>query len=63
MDSVVVALKLPVDLARDAREFDLLTDEMVAHMFREAVDERVNALVNAEIQAHRREKRRNQPNS
>lgn len=55
--SVELSVKLPADLARDASEFNLLTDEMIAQLIREAVDERVNQIVNAEIHAYRDEKR------
>lgn len=51
-----VAINLPADLVRDAREFDLLTDEMVTRLLREAVDQRVNEIVNEEIHAYRQEK-------
>lgn len=56
VETVKVAVNLPADLVRDAREFNLLTDEMVAQLLREAVDQRVNEIVNAEIHAHRQEK-------
>ncbi len=61
MDSVEVTFKLPAELARDAREFGLLTDQMVAQVLREAIDQRVNELVNEEIHAYRAEKRAKQP--
>lgn len=60
MDSVEVTLKLPADLVRDAREFNLVTDEAIARFLREAVDQRVNELVNEEIHAYRAEKKAKQ---
>lgn len=44
-ETVKVATNLPADLVRDAREFNLLTDEMVTQLLREAVDQRVNEIV------------------
>jgi hypothetical protein len=55
-----VMVKLPADLVRDAQEFNLLTDEMITQLLREAVDRRVNEMVNEEIHAYRSEKRAKQ---
>lgn len=55
-DSIELAVKLPEDLVRDAREFNLLTDEAIAQLLRGAVDQRVNELVDEEIHAYRRKK-------
>ena len=51
--SVDLTIKLPPELVRDADEFGLLTEETVAQLLREAVDQRVNDLVNEEIHVQR----------
>ena len=56
MALVEITLKLPEDLVRDAREFDVLTDHAVAEILQAEVDRRVMDLVNAEIHAYRAEK-------
>jgi hypothetical protein len=54
--TVTLTLNLPDELVRDAREFDLLTDERVATLLQAEVDRRVMEMVNAEIHAYRAEK-------
>lgn len=56
MATFEITLKLPEELVRDAREFNLLTDQAIADIVRAEVDRRVEQLVNEEIQAHRTEK-------
>ncbi len=56
MTTVTVTLQLPEELVRDAREFNLLTEEVVAGLLQAEVDRRVRELVNAEIQVYRAEK-------
>jgi hypothetical protein len=56
MATVTVTLKLPEELVRDAREFNLLTEEVVAGLLQAEVDRHVRELVNAEIQVYRTEK-------
>lgn len=51
-----VTLKLPEELARDAREFDVLTDEALLELIQAEVDRRVMDFVNEEIHAYRAEK-------
>lgn len=58
MATVQVTLELPEDLVREAREFDVLTEEVLTELLRQEVDERVMALVNEEIHAYRAEKRK-----
>ena len=53
--SVEVLVILPEDLVRDVREYNLLTDETIAQLLREAVDKQVNELVNEEIRLYRTE--------
>lgn len=60
MAVVEITLKLPEDLVRDAREFDMLTDQVVAELLQAEVDRRVMDLVNAEIHAYRAEKAQRQ---
>lgn len=55
-ETIEVTVKLPADLVRDAREFDVLTDEAVAQLIQTAVEKRINEFVNEEIHAYRREK-------
>ncbi len=56
MTTVTVTLKLPEELVRDAREFNLLTEEIVSSLLQAEVDRHVRDFVNAEIHAHRAEK-------
>ena len=43
---------------REAREFGVLTEEVIAELLRQEVDERVMVMVNEEIHAYRAEKRK-----
>ena len=52
-DTIEIAVKLPANLVRDAREFDLLNDEMVTQLLQAAVDQRVYEIVNEETHAYR----------
>jgi hypothetical protein len=56
MSLVKVTVSLPEDLVRDAREFNLLTDEIVENLLQAEVDRQVADFVNAEIKAYRAEK-------
>jgi post-segregation antitoxin (ccd killing protein) len=56
MTTVTVTLTLPEELVRDAREFDLLTEKVIAEILQAEIDRRVNELVNEEIQDYRAEK-------
>lgn len=56
MAVVEITIKVPEELLRDAREFDVLTDETVAELLQAEVDRRVSDFVNAEIKAYRAEK-------
>jgi hypothetical protein len=56
MTTVTVTLKLPEELVRDAREFDLLTEKVIAEFLQAEIDRRVNELVNEEIQDYRAER-------
>lgn len=58
MQTIDITLKLPADLVRDAAEFDLLSAEKIEAILREELDRVVMAQVNAEVKAHRAEKRR-----
>jgi hypothetical protein len=60
MAVVDITLKLPEDLVRDAREFDMLTDQTVAGLLEAEVNRRVMDLVNADIHAYRAEKAQRQ---
>jgi hypothetical protein len=55
--SLEVTMNLPEDLVDEARELNLLTDDVIAHLLRDIVDQRVNEIVNEEIHDYRREKR------
>jgi hypothetical protein len=57
MATTQITLGLPEELARDARELGILTHEMLIDFLQQEVDQRVMALVNAEIHTHRAEKR------
>jgi hypothetical protein len=56
MSMMNITLSLPEDLVRDAREFNILTDEMVENLLQAELDRRVSDLVNTEIKAYRAEK-------
>lgn len=56
MTMVTITLQLPEELIIEAQEFNLLTPEKITALLREEVDRCVMELVNAEIQAYRREK-------
>ena len=56
MAVVEITVKLPEELVRDAREFNLLTDQEVTDLIQAEVDRRVMDFVNAEIHAYRLEK-------
>ncbi len=56
MTTVTVTLQLPEELVRDAREFNLLTEEIISSLLQAEVDRHVRELVNAEIQVYRAEK-------
>jgi hypothetical protein len=60
MPTMNITLSLPEDLVRDAREFNILTDEMVENLLQAEIDRRVSDLVNAEIKAYRAEKAQSQ---
>jgi len=57
MQTVEIVLTIPAELARDAADFGLLEPNAILAVLREAVDQRVMELVNAEIKAYRAEKR------
>ena len=52
-----VTMNLPEELIDEARELNLLTNDVIAHLLREEVDRRVSEIVNQEIHDYRREKR------
>ncbi len=52
---VEINLKLPEELVRDAHEFGLLEQQIIAELLQAEVDHRVNNLVNEEIHAYRTE--------
>jgi hypothetical protein len=52
-----ITLKLPDDLAQDAKELDVLDDKTLTRLIRQEVDDRVNEMVNEEIHTYRDEKR------
>ena len=58
MATVKMTLELPEELVRDARELDILNEEVIIDLLRKEIDQRVMALVNEEIHAHRVEKKR-----
>jgi hypothetical protein len=58
--AVEVTLKLPEALVRDAQDLGLLDDEVITRVLQQAVDQRVNEIVNTEIHAYREEKRAKQ---
>jgi hypothetical protein len=51
-----IVVRLPEDLAQEAREFGLLTEATFVSLLRDEVDRRVMALVNAEIREYCAEK-------
>lgn len=52
-----MTLEIPEELEREARELGILSEEVIIDLLRQEVDQRVMELVNAEIHAHRAEKR------
>lgn len=58
MPTVQMTLELPEDLVRDAKELNILNEEVIIELLRKEIDERVMALVNEEVHAHRAEKKR-----
>lgn len=54
---IEIRLNLPEDLVEDARELGLLETETMTAILQDAVDDRVNELVNKEIHDYRAEKR------
>ncbi len=54
--TIQVTLALPEELARDAQELGILNEEAMIGLLQQEVDQRVMALVNSEIHAHRQEK-------
>jgi hypothetical protein len=60
MALVEITIKLPEELLRDAREFNVLTDDAVAELIQAEVDRRVMDFVNTEIRAYRAEKAQRQ---
>ena len=56
MALVEITLRVPEELVRDAREFDMLTDEAVLEILQAELDRRVSDFVNAEIKAYCAEK-------
>lgn len=53
MNSLEITLKLPEDLAQDAREFGILDSATLISLIQAEVDRKVNDLVNEEIHAYR----------
>jgi hypothetical protein len=53
---VTLQITLPDELARDAREFDLLQEAQIVQLLQAELDRRVMELVNAEVHAYRAEK-------
>jgi hypothetical protein len=53
-----ITLKLPDDLAQDAKDLGVLDDKTLTRIIRQEVDIRVNEMVNEEIHTYRDEKRR-----
>jgi hypothetical protein len=56
MQTVDFNVKIPADLAEEAREFDLLNGEEIVALLRDEVDRRVMDMVNREIHDYRAEK-------
>ena len=56
MQTVNVTVKIPLELAEEAHEFDLLSGPRLVTLLRDEVDRRAMELVNQEVQAYRSEK-------
>lgn len=56
MATIRVEFDLPEELLNDAREFGVLTNELVAELIQAEVDRRVMDFVNEEIRVYRAEK-------
>lgn len=52
-----ITLEIPDELARDAKDFDLLDHQQILRVLRNEVDRRVSQIVNEEIHAYRAEKK------
>lgn len=57
MDMIQITIELSADDAAEAEAFGLLDPEAIAQVLRAELDARIMAMVNAEVQAHRDEKR------
>jgi hypothetical protein len=57
MEWAEIVVRVPKSYVEEAEELGLLDPESLANLLREALDERIMQLVNAEVKAHRAEKR------
>lgn len=57
MDRVEIIVKVPKEYIEDADDFGMLDPETIAQVLREELDERIMKFVDAEVKAHRAEKR------
>ena len=57
MEWAEIVVRVPKSYVEEAEELGLLDPESLADLLREALDERIMQLVNAEVKAHRAEKR------
>jgi hypothetical protein len=63
MKDVQLLLTIPAELASDAEDVGLLEPEAILAALREVVDQRIMAMVDAEVKAYRREKQVRDENS
>jgi len=56
MADVEITIRLPQELVKDAEEFGVLDDKVIAALLREETDRRIMDFVNEEIKAYRAEK-------
>lgn len=57
MDMVEIVVKVPKEYVEDAEDFGMLDPNTIAQVLRDELDERIMKFVDAEVKAHRAEKR------
>jgi len=57
MEWAEIVVRVPKSYVEEAEELGLLDPNSLADLLRDALDERIMQLVNAEVKAHRAEKR------
>ncbi|MCB9456388.1 MAG: hypothetical protein H6671_10420 [Anaerolineaceae bacterium] len=57
MEMVEIVVKVPKEFVEEAQEFGLLDPDTIAQVLRDELDERIMRFVDAEVKAHRAERR------